>query len=79
MLVAFLLLPDSILTLATGIGRKFAITEAICFLARLLRRWRVDMLTRPGETRAEWEKRVVRGVVVMNLGIGDVPVRLVRR
>ncbi|GJE92705.1 cytochrome P450 [Phanerochaete sordida] len=61
------------------IGRKFAITEGVCFLARLLRRWKVEMLTKPGETKAEWERRVVRGVVVLNLGIGDVPIRMIRR
>nr|BAL05101.1 cytochrome P450 [Phanerodontia chrysosporium] len=61
------------------IGRKFAVAEGICFLAKLLRRWRVEPLAKEGETKEQWKQRVVRGVVVLNLGIGEVPVRLVRR
>ena len=65
--------------LPPGIGKRFAIAEATCFIAKLLRVWRVEILTRPGETRAEWEARCMRGTAVLNFGVEHVPIRLVRR
>ena len=64
-----------------GIGRRFALTEGVCFLARLVRGWRVERLSRAGrtETREEWAARVVQGRTYMNFGIGEVPVRFVSR
>ncbi|KAL7277610.1 hypothetical protein ACG7TL_008537 [Trametes sanguinea] len=61
------------------IGRRFALTEGMCFLAKLLRSWRVEMLAKEGETKEEWRRRVVQGKVTMNLGVGPVPIRLSRR
>ncbi|KAI0323885.1 cytochrome P450 [Cubamyces sp. BRFM 1775] len=61
------------------IGRRFAITEAACFLAKLVRDWRVEILTRDGETKAEWEEKYMNGKPISNFGIVEMPVRLVRR
>ena len=60
-------------------GRRFALTEGVCFLAKLVRDWRVEILANEGESKARWEERVMQGQAVMNFGVGDVPVRLVRR
>ena len=62
-----------------GIGRRFAITESVCFLAKLVRGWRVEALVRAGESRAQWAERVMQGKALMTFGVRDVPVRLVRR
>ena len=51
----------------------------MCFLAKLLKQWRVEILANEGETKTEWEARCMRGRALMNFGVGDVPVRLVRR
>ncbi|EKM48946.1 uncharacterized protein PHACADRAFT_214578 [Phanerochaete carnosa HHB-10118-sp] len=58
------------------IGRKFAIAEGVCFLSKLLRHWKVRIITKEGETREEWRRRVMRGYMDMNLGVRDVPIRL---
>ncbi|KAI0323886.1 cytochrome P450 [Cubamyces sp. BRFM 1775] len=61
------------------VGRRFAITEATCFLAKLVRDWRVEILTRGGETKAQWEAKYMEGRAISNFGIAEMPVRLVRR
>ena len=63
------------------LGRRFAHVEAICFLANLLREWRLDVELEGGETRGEYEKRILEKAVVggLSLGIGSVSVRLTRR
>lgn len=61
------------------IGRRFALTEGICYLARVLRNWKVMILPEGEETKEKWSDRVLRGYTIMNFGIGKVPVRLVRR
>jgi len=61
------------------IGRKFATTEAVCFLTLLLQEWKLEIILRAGETRHQWRERVMKGIVTMSLGVGKVPVRLVRR
>ncbi|KAG7097881.1 hypothetical protein E1B28_005193 [Marasmius oreades] len=61
------------------IGRKFATTEAVCFLTMFLRDWKVEPLLRAGETVEGWKTRVVDAKVGFTLGIKDVPVRLIRR
>ncbi|KAH9914912.1 cytochrome P450 [Epithele typhae] len=50
--------PESALTMFSlgtrvCIGRRFAITEGVCFLANLLRDWRVELLAPHGESRAD--------------------------
>ncbi|KAF8510338.1 cytochrome P450 [Gautieria morchelliformis] len=63
------------------VGRKFAITEAVTFLAYLLRDWRLDIKLKEGETRAQYEARVMG--VACNQGtafsVGPVALELVRR
>ncbi|KAF9485606.1 cytochrome P450 [Pholiota conissans] len=61
------------------IGKKFATTEAVCFLTLLLREWKVEPLLQTDETMASWSERVFRANLGMTLGITDVPIRLVRR
>lgn len=61
------------------IGRKFALVESICFLALLLREWRVEPLLKDGETTEQWQKRVLDVNVRLILEIKDTPVRFVRR
>ncbi|KIM25188.1 hypothetical protein M408DRAFT_331296 [Serendipita vermifera MAFF 305830] len=75
---------DSATAFSTGpracIGKKFAQTEATCFLTNLLRDWRIEPLLNPGETKEQWKTRVLGKVkIVLTLTIADVPVRLVRR
>ncbi|KAG7097880.1 hypothetical protein E1B28_005192 [Marasmius oreades] len=61
------------------IGRKFATTEAVCFLTMFLRDWKVEPLLRAGETVEGWKTRVLDAKIGFTLGIKDVPVRLIRR
>ncbi|TFK72489.1 cytochrome P450 [Pluteus cervinus] len=61
------------------IGRKFATFESVCFLASLLRDWKVEPILKAGETNKEWKERVVDAKLVLTLGVKDVPVRFVRR
>jgi len=42
------------------IGRKLAHTEAVLLLAYFLRDWVLDIDLAPGETRFEYEKRVMK-------------------
>ncbi|KXN87270.1 Leukotriene-B4 omega-hydroxylase 3, partial [Leucoagaricus sp. SymC.cos] len=42
------------------IGRKLALTEAVLLLALFLRDWVLDIDLAPGETRSEYEKRVMK-------------------
>ncbi|KAF7356522.1 Cytochrome P450 [Mycena venus] len=63
----------------TCIGRKFATTEACCFLAHLLRDWKLEIVLKEGESRTQWRSRVLDAKVNMTFGVGNVPVRLVRR
>ncbi|KAL0572355.1 hypothetical protein V5O48_009611 [Marasmius crinis-equi] len=61
------------------IGRKFATTEAICFLTMLLRDFEVEPLLERGETLEEWKGRVLDVDAGFTLAIRNVPVRFVRR
>ncbi|KAJ7680799.1 cytochrome P450 [Mycena polygramma] len=61
------------------IGRRFALTEGIAFLSNLLLDWQLHVVLDPGETRAQWRARVMKGVSLMTLGVGRVPLRLTRR
>jgi len=42
------------------IGRKVAHTEAVLLLAYFLRDWVLDVDLAPGETRSEYEKKVMK-------------------
>ncbi|KAF9544260.1 cytochrome P450 [Agrocybe pediades] len=61
------------------LGRKFATTEAVCYLAMLLRDYTVRPILRPGESKEQWKERVLDAKVVMTLGVQDVPLRFTRR
>lgn len=63
------------------IGRKFAQTEALAFLAVFLRDWRVDIVPEPNETRLQYEGRVMERARLLGLafGIEPFPLRLSRR
>ncbi|KAJ7100252.1 cytochrome P450, partial [Mycena belliarum] len=61
------------------IGRRFATVEATCFLALLLRDWKVLPILRDGETKDAWGARVMEASIVITLGVRDIPIRLVRR
>ncbi|KAJ7041360.1 cytochrome P450 [Mycena alexandri] len=62
------------------IGRRFAVTEGVAYLAHFLLDWKVTVvLKHPGETKAQWRARVMRVDNGLTLGVGSVPVRLRRR
>jgi len=63
------------------VGRKFAITEAVTFLAYLLQDWRLDIKLQEGETRAEYEERVMgeAGNEGTAFSVGPVSLELVGR
>ncbi|KAG7441096.1 cytochrome P450 [Guyanagaster necrorhizus] len=61
------------------LGRKVATTEAVCFLTLLLREWSVKPILREGESKQAWKDRVLDGVMMITLGVKDVPVTFVRR
>ncbi|KLO17485.1 cytochrome P450 [Schizopora paradoxa] len=63
----------------TCIGHKFAKIETVCFLANLLRSWRIEPVLEDGETNAEWRARVLEPHFGLTLMFDDVPVRFVRR
>ncbi|KAJ4473118.1 cytochrome P450 [Lentinula aciculospora] len=61
------------------IGRKFATTEAVCFLSMLLRDWKVTPNLNAGESKEEWKSRVLDAKLVITLGVRDVPLIFVPR
>ncbi|KAJ8515205.1 hypothetical protein ONZ45_g7341 [Pleurotus djamor] len=61
------------------IGKRFAMTEAITFLALLLRDWKIEAPLAPGETKDQWRGRVMKSHMELTMGVGKVPIRMVRR
>ncbi|KZT61373.1 cytochrome P450 [Calocera cornea HHB12733] len=63
------------------IGRRFAMYEMTCFLALLLRDWKVEPILRPGESTDGWRKRVLDDTVTLTITMGPdrVPLRILRR
>ncbi|KAJ6631398.1 cytochrome P450 [Mycena sp. CBHHK59/15] len=63
------------------IGRKFAQTEATLFLCLLLRDWQLDVVLKDGESKAEYEERVLGNASLVGtaFGVGLVPIKLSRR
>ncbi|KAJ7359262.1 cytochrome P450 [Mycena albidolilacea] len=61
------------------IGRRFATVEATCFLALLLRDWKVLPVLRDGETKEAWGARMMDANIVLTLGVHDIPLRFERR
>ncbi|KAF9481644.1 cytochrome P450 [Pholiota conissans] len=63
----------------TCIGRKFATTEAVCFLTMLLRQFKMEPILRSNETKEMWRERVMDAKLGLSLRVQDVPVRFIRR
>jgi cytochrome P450 len=67
------------------LGKKFATTEAVCFLVLLLRDWRVEPLlsvnvsTGERETKEEWRERVMQARMTLTMGVKDVPLTFTKR
>ncbi|KAK7044658.1 cytochrome P450 [Favolaschia claudopus] len=61
------------------IGRKFATVEATCFLALLLRDWKVLPVLRDGENKEEWGARMLQANIGLTLGVHNIPLRFERR
>ena len=62
------------------LGRKFAMMEAVCVLAMLLRDWTVSAILRDGETELQWRERVLQGSLLgLGFGIQHAPIRLRKR
>ena len=64
-------------------GRKFAQTEMICFVASLLRDWRIEPLYGPqqGETKEAWDANVINQAHLAGtaFSLKKVPLKFVRR
>jgi len=64
----------------TCLGKKFAMTESIAFLALLLRDFEVRPLLELGENIEGWKRRVTdKASIAITLGISKTPVRFIRR
>ncbi|KAJ7600422.1 cytochrome P450 [Mycena floridula] len=61
------------------IGRRFTTSESVCFLAMLLRDWRIKPILNPGETKEAWRNRVMDASLLLALGVKSIPLRLERR
>ncbi|KAH7906468.1 cytochrome P450 [Hygrophoropsis aurantiaca] len=63
------------------IGQKFGQTEALCFLSLFLRDWKLDILPEGGESRQQYEERVMgnAGRVGLAFGVGPISLKLTRR
>ncbi|KDQ08642.1 hypothetical protein BOTBODRAFT_645444 [Botryobasidium botryosum FD-172 SS1] len=61
------------------IGRKFSLTEATCFVAMLLRDWRVEVDLTEGESPQQWQRRVMTDKANGPRGLGPISVRFVKR
>jgi len=64
----------------TCLGKKFAMTESVAFLALLLRDFEVRPLLELGENIEGWKRRVIgEASVGITLAISKTPVRFIRR
>jgi len=61
------------------LGRKFATTEAVCFLSMLVRDWKVLPKLRANESQEEWKIRVLDAKPSLTLAVADIPLTFVRR
>ncbi|KAF8592132.1 cytochrome P450 [Ramaria rubella] len=61
------------------LGRKFATVEIVCFLATILRDWKVEVVRNAGETREQWRERVLKPTFEAVMILPDLPLKLVRR
>ncbi|KAJ7615517.1 cytochrome P450 [Roridomyces roridus] len=60
------------------VGRRFAQTEVVCFLAHFLWDWEVETVLLDGETREECFEQIMAGASLYGtaFGLGEVPVRI---
>ncbi|KAF8965813.1 cytochrome P450, partial [Flammula alnicola] len=65
----------------TCVGRKFAYSEGVSFLAHLLHDWKIEPHIGKGETRAQFERRVLEDASMQGptFSIGPTSLKLVRR
>lgn len=62
------------------LGRKFALTEAICLITLILRDWKIEPVLEEGETFTSWRARVLQSRVVgLTFGVKSVPLKFTRR
>jgi len=63
------------------IGRKFAVTEALAFLAMLLREWKFDVCLKDGESREEYEESVMTqaGMIGLAFGVHSIDLKVIAR
>lgn len=62
------------------LGRKFAMMEAVCLLALLLRDWKVGVLLLDGETEEQWKDRVLHGGLIgLGYGVHNMSITLTKR
>ncbi|KAJ7472303.1 cytochrome P450 [Mycena galericulata] len=63
------------------IGRKFSHTEALCFLTLFLRDWKISVPIAAGETRRDYEERVMgkAGAIGLAFGVGPLSLKITRR
>ncbi|PBK59726.1 cytochrome P450 [Armillaria solidipes] len=63
------------------VGRKFAQTEGVCFLAHFLRDWRVEVVPEVGETTTQMWERVTAGATLFGtaFSLGSVPFKFIAR
>jgi cytochrome P450 len=62
------------------IGRKFALVEGVCFVAHMLRDYKVEPLMWKGESLDAWKERVLsKATNGMTTSISDAPLRFRRR
>ncbi|KAJ7837555.1 hypothetical protein B0H14DRAFT_1097894 [Mycena olivaceomarginata] len=65
------------------IGKKFSQIETLCFLFLFLRDWKITVPLRDGETRGQYEQRVIImgkvGMVGLGLGVEPLSLKLSRR
>ncbi|KAJ7739086.1 cytochrome P450 [Mycena maculata] len=63
------------------VGRRFAQTEAVAFLAHFLRDWEVETVVLEGETKEACFERIMAGASMYGtaFGLGEVPVKIKAR
>lgn len=63
------------------VGRKFAQTEVVCFLAHFLRDWKVEVVLEDGETTTQVWDRIAADATLRGtaFSLGSVPIKFIAR